>query len=73
MNIHISQTINIRFINITSITNSSMLQIGTTGQVEQSSYLLNTGGFTQQAPAATDETVTVEASPTPPFLIPLPQ
>ncbi|WP_100330563.1 spore germination protein GerPB [Bacillus xiapuensis] len=71
MNIFLSQTINIRLLNIESIANSSMLQIGTSGHIEQSSYLFNTGAFTTQAPEATGETIVTSGAQPSPFLIPL--
>lgn len=52
MNFYIQQSIQINFIKISSITNSSVLQIGSAGIIKPASYLYNTGGFTQPAPAA---------------------
>ncbi|MEH6992724.1 spore germination protein GerPB [Neobacillus drentensis] len=50
MNFYIQQSIQINFIKISSITNSSVLQIGSAGIIKPASYLYNTGGFTQPAP-----------------------
>jgi spore germination protein PB len=52
MNYYLQQTIQIRFIKIGGMTNSSVLQIGTCGQINTNSYLYNTGGFTGPAPEA---------------------
>ncbi|MFJ5760075.1 spore germination protein GerPB [Neobacillus sp. NPDC093182] len=52
MNFYIQQTIQINFIKISSITNSSVLQIGSAGIIKPASYLYNTGGFTKPAPTA---------------------
>ncbi|WP_338753533.1 spore germination protein GerPB [Bacillus sp. FJAT-52991] len=71
MNIYVSQSINIRFLNIGGISSSSMLQIGTCGKVEQSSYSLNTGGFSGKAPQLTGSTIITEGPKIPLFLIPL--
>lgn len=50
MNFFIQQSINIRFIKIDGIANSSVLQIGSAGIIKPASYLYNTGGFTEPAP-----------------------
>jgi spore germination protein PB len=52
MNFYIQQSIQINFIKISSITNSSVLQIGSAGIIKPASYLYNTGGFTKPAPEA---------------------
>jgi spore germination protein PB len=52
MNFYIQQSIQINFIKISSITNSSVLQIGSAGIIKPASYLYNTGGFTGPAPTA---------------------
>jgi spore germination protein PB len=52
MNFYIQQSIQINFIKISSITNSSVLQIGSAGIIKPASYLYNTGGFTGPAPKA---------------------
>ena len=52
MNFYIQQSIQINFIKISSITNSSVLQIGSAGITKPASYLYNTGGFTAPAPEA---------------------
>lgn len=52
MNFYIQQSIQIHFIKIDSITNSSVLQIGSAGMIKPSTHLYNTGGFTEPAPMA---------------------
>ena len=58
MNFYIQQSIQIRFIKIGGITNSSVLQIGSAGIIKPASYLYNTGGFTQPAPVALKQPTT---------------
>ncbi|MGG1676621.1 spore germination protein GerPB [Neobacillus sp. NRS-1170] len=50
MNFYIQQNIQINFIKIGGITNSSVLQIGSAGIIKSAAYLSNTGGFTKPAP-----------------------
>jgi len=52
MNFYIQQSISINLIRIDSITNSSVLQIGSAGVIRPTSNLYNTGGFTGPAPEA---------------------
>ncbi len=56
MNFYIQQSIQINYIKIGSITNSSVLQIGSAGIIKPSAHLYNTGGFTQPAPSAQSAT-----------------
>jgi spore germination protein PB len=51
-NFYIQQTININLIRIGSISNSSVLQIGSAGIIKPASHLFNTGGFMKPAPEA---------------------
>ncbi|MEH7301790.1 spore germination protein GerPB [Neobacillus drentensis] len=51
MNYYIQQSIQISFIRIGSISNSSVMQIGSAGMIKPSAYLYNTGGFTAPAPS----------------------
>jgi spore germination protein PB len=50
MNWTIHQTINIQNLKVNSVTNSSVLQIGTAGCISSLSNLYNTGGYTAPAP-----------------------
>ncbi|WP_102347407.1 spore germination protein GerPB [Bacillus sp. Marseille-P3661] len=52
MNFYVNQTINIHYLKIGGITNSSVLQIGSAGIIKPLSNLYNTGGFTGPAPQA---------------------
>ncbi|UII56945.1 spore germination protein GerPB [Cytobacillus spongiae] len=56
MNFYIQQSIQINSIRIDGITNSSVLQIGSAGIIKPASYLYNTGGFTEPAPQAVQQT-----------------
>ncbi|MBN8192500.1 spore gernimation protein [Bacillus sp. NTK074B] len=51
-NYYIQQSIQIQFIKIGGMSNSSILQIGTCGQITTNDFLYNTGGFTEPAPEA---------------------
>ncbi|WP_141433183.1 spore germination protein GerPB [Bacillus sp. 03113] len=51
MNYYIQQTICINMIKIGGISNSSVLQIGSAGIIKPASFLYNTGGFKEPAPA----------------------
>lgn len=57
MNFYIQQSIQIHFIKIGGITNSSVLQIGSAGIIKPAAYLYNTGGFTHPAPLAIKQPV----------------
>lgn len=50
MKIFVQQSININILRIGSVTNSSVLQIGTAGIIKSQSALYNSGGFTGPAP-----------------------
>ena len=50
MNFYIQQSIQINFIKIGGISNSSVFQIGSAGIINPSAHLYNTGGFTGPAP-----------------------
>lgn len=52
MNFYIQQSIHINFLKVGGISNSSVLQIGSSGVIKPASYLYNTGGFTGPAPQA---------------------
>ena len=51
MNFYIQQSIQINFIKIGGISNSSVFQIGSAGIINPSAHLYNTGGFTGPAPS----------------------
>lgn len=50
MNWTIHQTINIHQLRVESVSNSSVLQIGSAGSIRSLSQLYNTGGFAKPAP-----------------------
>jgi spore germination protein PB len=52
MNFYIQQSIHINLIKIGSLSNSSVLQIGSAGMIKPASHLFNTGGFIKPAPEA---------------------
>lgn len=51
MNWNINQTITIGQLRVDAVTNSSVLQIGSSGSIQALSQLYNTGGFKEPAPA----------------------
>ncbi|PKG25480.1 spore germination protein GerPB [Niallia nealsonii] len=55
MNYFIQQSITINTIKIGGITNSSVFQVGSAGIIKPSSYLYNTGGFSESAPGTQSE------------------
>lgn len=50
MNLTVHQCINIQQLRVNAVTNSSVLQIGTAGEIRALSNIYNTGGFTGPAP-----------------------
>lgn len=50
MKLYVQQSIHIHMIKIGGMSNSSVFQIGTSGQILPTSYLYNTGGFEEPAP-----------------------
>ncbi|RDW18243.1 spore gernimation protein KA [Oceanobacillus arenosus] len=69
MSIIIHQSISIYLIKIGAITNSSVLQIGSTGSIQAQSDIYNTGGYTEPVQVAEAEAAT-ETTEAPP-LVPL--
>lgn len=69
MNFYVQQSISIQFLKVEGITNSSVLQIGSTGIIKPTSHLYNTGGFTEPAPEAVT-TGSVTAAPLVPLTSP---
>jgi spore germination protein PB len=59
MNFYVQQSIQINMIKIGSVTNSSVLQIGSAGVIRPTSHLFNTGGFIKPAPEAKKPTTKV--------------
>ncbi|TDL80726.1 spore germination protein GerPB [Peribacillus frigoritolerans] len=52
MNFYINQTIQINYLKVDAVSNSSVLQIGSAGMIKPLANLYNTGAFTAPAPAA---------------------
>jgi spore germination protein PB len=52
MNFYINQTIQINFLKVDAVSNSSVLQIGSAGIIKPLANLYNTGAFTTPAPPA---------------------
>ncbi|MCU9612473.1 spore germination protein GerPB [Caldibacillus lycopersici] len=68
MNFYIQQSIQINILRVESISNSSVLQIGSAGIIKSRASLANTGGYTEQAPKPEHEgfvTPTIESIPVP--------
>jgi spore germination protein PB len=63
MNFYIQQSIHINLIKIGSITNSSVLQIGSSGIIKPATHLFNTGGFIKPAPKADKPGTDVSGTP----------
>lgn len=55
MNITVHQSIHINLLRVGSISNSSVLQVGSAGAIQAQSNLYNTGQFTQPAEEAQAE------------------
>lgn len=53
MNLYVQQSISIHLLKVDNVSNSSVLQIGSSGIIKPVSHLYNTGGFTKPAPTAT--------------------
>lgn len=72
MNFYINQSICINYLRVGSVSNSSVLQIGSAGMIKPLSNLYNTGGFIQSAPQIeTDEPTGVIEETTEEPLVPL--
>ncbi|MGM8214703.1 spore germination protein GerPB [Bacillaceae bacterium W0354] len=68
MSLTIHQSININFLKVEAITNSSVLQIGSSGSIQSVSNAYNTGEFTE--PAEEIQTSGTEALQVPLPIIP---
>ncbi|GAE93617.1 protein GerPB [Gracilibacillus boraciitolerans JCM 21714] len=67
MQITINQSIYIHFLKVGSITNSSVLQIGSTGKMQALSQLYNTGGYEAPAEEASPQGTSEPLVPLAPF------
>jgi len=50
MNFYVQQSITIQYLKVNAVTNSSVLQIGSSGIIKPTTHLYNTGGHTGPAP-----------------------
>ncbi|WP_169081930.1 spore germination protein GerPB [Paenibacillus sp. PL91] len=50
MSLTIHQQITIHLLRVDSVSNSSVLQVGSAGSIRSLSQMFNTGGFTEPAP-----------------------
>jgi spore germination protein PB len=67
MNFYIQQSIQINFIKIGGISNSSVLQIGSAGIIKPTAHLYNTGGFTEPAPKTIQSSSSLLGTPAVPL------
>jgi spore germination protein PB len=71
MNFYINQSICIHTLRVGSVSNSSVLQIGSAGLIKPSSHLYNTGEFTEPAPEIGSQT-SPGSKPNVPLVAPTP-
>jgi len=71
MNFYINQSICIQTLRVGSISNSSVLQIGSAGLIKPTSHLYNTGQFTEPAPEI-DNQSSSGSQPSVPLVSPTP-
>jgi len=65
MNWTVHQSIVIHQLRVENVTNSSVIQIGTSGQISSLSHEYNTGGFNGTGSVPTCEAVTIAPLPSP--------
>ncbi|MCY7799035.1 spore germination protein GerPB [Bacillus haynesii] len=73
MNFYINQSIQINYLRVEGISNSSVLQIGSAGSIKTLANLYNTGSYTEAAPPVAGGKVFDDAfeDGTQPTLVPL--
>lgn len=73
MNFYINQSIQINYLRVEGISNSSVLQIGSAGSIKTLANLYNTGSYTEAAPPVAGVEVFDDAfeDGTQPTLVPL--
>jgi len=69
MNFYVQQSITIQYLKVNAVTNSSVLQIGSSGIIKPTTHLYNTGGHTGPAPQL--ESPIPITAPAQPFVVPL--
>ncbi len=67
MELTVNQSIYIHLLKVGSVTNSSVLQIGSTGKMQSLSQLYNTGGYESPAEEATPQGISEPLVPLSPF------
>ncbi|MCC9021353.1 spore germination protein GerPB [Bacillus nakamurai] len=71
MNFYVNQTIQINYMRVESVSNSSILQIGSAGSIKSLSNLYNTGSYVEPAPAVSaGQPVTISEGEGTPALVP---
>ncbi|MBT2573883.1 spore gernimation protein GerPB [Bacillus sp. ISL-51] len=71
MNFYVNQTIQINYMRVESVSNSSILQIGSAGSIKSLSNLYNTGSYVEAAPAVSaGQTVAVSEGTGSPAFVP---
>ncbi|MEC0699491.1 spore germination protein GerPB [Bacillus haynesii] len=70
MNFYINQSIQINYLRVEGISNSSVLQIGSAGSIKTLANLYNTGSYTEAAPPVASEVFqdAFEEGPSPVFV-----
>ncbi|MPQ25252.1 spore germination protein GerPB [Bacillus paralicheniformis] len=71
MNFYINQSIQINYLRVEGISNSSVLQIGSAGSIKTLANLYNTGSFTEAAPPVAGGEVFQDAEGSPATFVPL--
>jgi len=73
MNFYINQSIQINYLRVEGISNSSVLQIGSAGSIKTLANLYNTGSYTEESPPVAGGEVFDDAfeDGTQPTLVPL--
>lgn len=73
MNFYVNQSIHINYMRVESVSNSSILQIGSAGSIKSLSNLYNTGSYVEPAPPVTagQQAVTTGGGPGTSSFVPL--
>ena len=65
MSLTIYQTITIKQLRVENVSNSSVLQVGSSGSIRSLSQLYNTGGFTEPVPELMEDPLSFVPLPIP--------
>ncbi|MED0752414.1 spore germination protein GerPB [Bacillus amyloliquefaciens] len=71
MNFYVNQSIHINYMRVESVSNSSILQIGSAGSIKALSNLYNTGSYVEPAPVTAGQTATTGGGPGTSSFVPL--